>query len=56
LSQSNTNFAFNFGAGVKRSLSTNVRFRGDLRFFDTGNGLPNFWRVYGGLTFLLGRQ
>ncbi len=56
LSQSNTDFAWNIGAGVKKRLSENLRFRGDLRFFDTGANLPNFWRVYGGLTFLLARR
>jgi opacity protein-like surface antigen len=55
LSNSETDFSWNLGAGVKRSISDNVRFRGDLRFFNAGT-LPNFWRVYGGLTFLLGQR
>ncbi len=56
LGESATDFAWNLGAGVKKNISASVKFRGDLRFFDTGANLPNFWRVYGGLTFLLGRR
>lgn len=54
ISEGATNFAWNLGAGVKKSLNQNIKFRGDLRYFDTGNGLANFWRIYAGINFLLG--
>ncbi len=55
LSSSSTDFGINLGAGVKARLNQSVRFRGDLRYFN-GGSLPSFWRLYGGLTFVLGQR
>jgi hypothetical protein len=55
-SQSNTDVGFDLGAGVKKRLTENVQFRGDFRFFDTSSDMPNFWRIYAGLTFTLGAK
>lgn len=50
-----TEFAFNFGGGVKYPITDRMAVRADLRRFHALDIAPNFWRLYGGLTFRLGR-
>jgi len=50
-----TEVAFNFGGGVKYSIAQRVIARADLRRFHALDIAPNFWRLYGGLTFVLNR-
>jgi opacity protein-like surface antigen len=50
-----TEFAFNFGGGVKYKLSDRFQARADLRRFQATDLAPDHWRLYGGLTWRLGR-
>lgn len=43
-----TEFAFNFGGGVKYPLSESLLVRGDLRRFQANDLAPDYWRIYGG--------
>jgi opacity protein-like surface antigen len=52
--ESHTEFAFNLGGGVRRQIGTRTSVRGDVRYFNVNDENPNFWRVYGGVTFHLG--
>ena len=52
---SSTEVSFNLGGGVKYPLTENLIIRGDLRRFQSNDLAPDFWRLYGGLTFTLGR-
>ena len=52
---SSTEVAFNFGGGVKYPLTPKLLLRGDLRRFESNDTAPDFWRLYAGLTFRLGR-
>jgi opacity protein-like surface antigen len=52
---SSTEIAFNFGGGVKYPLNPRLLLRGDLRRFEANDLAPDYWRVYAGLTFRLGR-
>ena len=49
--QSSNVFAVNFGGGVKARLTDFTVLRADLRYFNGRELVPDFWRVYGGLTF-----
>jgi opacity protein-like surface antigen len=53
--ETSTEFALNFGGGVKANMGANLRFRGDVRYFNGNDLVPDFWRAYAGLQFLLGR-
>ncbi|HXH06237.1 MAG TPA: porin family protein [Vicinamibacterales bacterium] len=55
LDTADTGFGLNLGAGAKARLAERLQLRGDLRYFAASGDAPNFWRFYGGLTFLLGR-
>jgi opacity protein-like surface antigen len=48
---SSTEVAYNFGGGVKYPLSERFLVRGDLRRFQSTDLSPNYWRLYGGVTF-----
>lgn len=50
-----TEVAFNFGGGVKYQLTPKLLLRGDLRRFESNDVAPDYWRLYAGLTFRLGR-
>lgn len=52
---SSTELAFNFGGGVKYPLTNDLLLRGDLRRFEANDRAPDYWRLYAGLTFSLGR-
>jgi opacity protein-like surface antigen len=43
--------AMNWGAGIKTGLSGRVGFRGDARYFNGDELVPDHWRLYAGLTF-----
>lgn len=51
---SNTEFLFNLGGGVKYPLNDKFGVRGDVRYFSINDENPNFWRIYGGVTFGFG--
>jgi opacity protein-like surface antigen len=55
INESDTRLAWNFGGGVKTVMSERVGVRGDLRFFNGSELVPDHWRVYAGLVFRLGR-
>jgi opacity protein-like surface antigen len=52
---SSTEVAINFGGGVKYSISSRWVARGDLRRFQANDIAPDYWRLYGGLTFVMKR-
>jgi OmpA-OmpF porin, OOP family len=53
---SSTEFLFNLGGGVKYPVTDRLQVRGDLRYFSINDENPNFWRVYGGVTFGFGAR
>lgn len=55
LDPSSTEFSFNFGGGVKYPINSRLLARADLRRFQANDLAPDYWRVYGGLTFAVGR-
>ena len=54
--ESNTEFLVNLGGGVKYPVTDRLQVRGDLRYFSVNDENPNFWRVYGGVTFGFGSR
>ena len=48
---SGTEIAYNFGGGVKYSLSERFLARVDVRRFQANDLAPDYWRLYAGLTF-----
>lgn len=52
---SRTEFAVNFGGGVKAPVADRIHVRGDVRYFAVNDENPSFWRVYGGVIFRLGQ-
>jgi opacity protein-like surface antigen len=46
-----TEFAFNFGGGVKYALNDRWHARADLRRFQANDVAPDYWRLYAGVTF-----
>ena len=52
---SSTEISYNFGGGVKYPLRPRIIVRGDLRRFQANDLAPDFWRLYGGITFRVGR-
>lgn len=52
---SSTEISFNFGGGVKYPLTDSLLVRGDLRRFQSNDLAPDYWRLYGGITFILGK-
>jgi len=45
-----TNFAWNWGGGIKSALSDRFGLRADLRFFNGDDLAPDHWRLFGGVT------
>jgi opacity protein-like surface antigen len=45
-----TEFAWNWGGGVKSALSDRFALRADLRFFNGDELVPDHWRLFGGVT------
>jgi opacity protein-like surface antigen len=52
---SSTEVAYNFGGGVKYPISERFLARADLRRFQSKDLSPNYWRLYGGVTFWVKR-
>jgi hypothetical protein len=50
-----TEVAINFGGGVKYLLNERFIARADLRRFQANDDAPNYWRLYGGVTFFVRR-
>jgi opacity protein-like surface antigen len=50
-----TEVAYNLGGGVKYSITQNFLARGDLRRFQANDLAPDYWRLYGGLTWWIKR-
>jgi opacity protein-like surface antigen len=51
LDDSHTELAINVGGGVKKAINDKIGWRADLRYFNVNDDNPNFWRLYGGITF-----
>jgi opacity protein-like surface antigen len=49
--ESHTELAINLGGGVRKSINQKIDWRADVRYFNVNDDNPNFWRVYGGITF-----
>jgi opacity protein-like surface antigen len=45
-----TQFAWNWGGGVKSALTDRFGLRADLRFFNGDDLAPDHWRLFGGVT------
>ena len=52
---SSTEVSYNFGGGVKYPIAPRLLLRGDLRRFNANDLAPDYWRVYAGVTFRVGR-
>lgn len=52
---SSTEVAYNFGGGVKYPVTERFLARADLRRFQSTDLSPDYWRLYGGLTFWVKR-
>jgi opacity protein-like surface antigen len=52
---SSNEVVWNFGGGAKYKLNDRMLVRADLRRFEATDLAPDFWRVYGGLTFWIRR-
>jgi len=50
-----TEICYNFGGGVKYPLTPNFLARGDLRRFQAIDLAPNYWRLYGGVSWWIKR-
>ena len=46
-----TEFAWNWGGGIKTAMNRNWGLRGDLRYFNGDDLAPDFWRLSGGVVF-----
>lgn len=44
-----TDFAWNWGAGLKTAMSERFGLRADLRYVNAGDLTPDHWRLYGGV-------
>ena len=55
LDQSSNEVSVNFGGGVKYLLNDRWFARADLRRFASNDVAPDYWRLYAGLTYNLGR-
>ena len=53
---SSTEISYNFGGGVKYPATPRLLLRGDLRRFNANDLAPDYWRLYGGVTFRIGRR
>ena len=50
-----TEVSYNFGGGVKYPISELFVARGDVRRFQANDLAPDYWRIYGGLTWWIKR-
>lgn len=50
-----TEVGFNLGGGLKAPLTDALVARGDIRYFSYNDAAPDGFRIYGGLTWRLGR-
>jgi hypothetical protein len=50
-----TEVAWNIGGGVKVPVTERLLARADLRRFQANDFAPDYWRLYGGLTFWIKR-
>ncbi len=50
---SSTEVTLNFGGGVKYPISDRILARADLRRFQANDLAPDYWRIYGGITFVI---
>jgi hypothetical protein len=50
-----TEIAWNIGGGVKVPVAERFLARADLRRFQANDSAPDYWRIYGGLTFWIKR-
>jgi hypothetical protein len=50
-----TEIAYNFGGGVKFPITPDFLARADLRRFQSTDLAPNYWRLYGGVTWWIKR-
>ena len=50
-----TEVSYNFGGGVKYPITPKLVARADLRRFQANDLAPDYWRLYGGVTFRVGR-
>jgi opacity protein-like surface antigen len=50
-----TEVAWNLGGGVKAELTDRLIGRADLRRFQANDLAPDYWRLYGGLSFFVRR-
>jgi opacity protein-like surface antigen len=55
LDESSNEVSVNFGGGVKYLLNDRWFARADLRRFASNDLAPDYWRLYAGLTYNLGR-
>ena len=51
-----TEIAINFGGGAKYRVNDRFLLRADLRRFQANDIAPDYWRLYGGVTVVLGRR
>ncbi len=56
LPESGTEVTFNFGGGIKYKFAENMLARADLRRFQSNDAAPDYWRLYGGITFMFRRN
>jgi opacity protein-like surface antigen len=56
LPDSSSEVTFNFGGGVKYRIGDRMFARADLRRFQSNDAAPDYWRLYGGITFMLRRN
>lgn len=52
-SLTSTEIGFNLGGGLKAPLTDALLARGDIRYFNYNDAVPDGWRVYGGLVWRL---
>jgi hypothetical protein len=52
---SGTEVSINFGGGVKYPINSRWIARGDVRRFQANDIAPDYWRVYGGLTWMVSK-
>jgi hypothetical protein len=53
LDASATEIAINFGGGVKYPINSRFIARGDIRRFQANDLAPDYWRLYGGVSWLV---
>lgn len=54
--ESGTEVTVNVGGGIKYKIGENMHARADLRRLQSNDSAPDYWRLYGGITFVFRRQ